>query len=86
MTASAKANPNQNLSRREALNYAFGASIALALIGCCIGLIWFLGKSASDVIHDEAHGYFQLDLSNLPEAEKDSDLFKRTAKLVGQYE
>ena len=52
MPASAKANPMPTPSRREFLNYAFGASIALALAGSCGGqlptgrYLDFLGNGA----------------------------------------
>ena len=69
MTAAAKTNPAPTPSRREFLNYAFGASIALMLAGSCGSLVWFLQKSAPEILRDEAHGYFQLNLTNLPAAE-----------------
>ena len=63
MTASAKANPNQTLSRREALNYALGASIALALAGSCGGLVWFLQQIPKKNV---LGGVFTLNLADVP--------------------
>ena len=63
MTTSAKANPTPTPSRREFLNYAFGASIALALAGSCGGLIWFTQQIPKKNVWG---GVFQLDLADVP--------------------
>ena len=63
MTATAKSNPTQNPSRREALNYAFGASIALALAGSCGGLVWFLQQIPKKNV---LGGVFTLNLADVP--------------------
>ncbi|MEP7291651.1 MAG: Rieske 2Fe-2S domain-containing protein [Chloroflexota bacterium] len=66
MVTSIKANSSNTApapSRREFLNYAFGASIALALAGSCGGLVWFMQQQISFA---EGSGYFRIDLSTLP--------------------
>jgi hypothetical protein len=63
MTAAAKANSGGSLSRREVLNYAFGASIALALAGSCGGLVWFMQQVPKKNV---LGGVFELDLADVP--------------------
>jgi nitrite reductase/ring-hydroxylating ferredoxin subunit len=63
MTASANANPAPTPSRREFLNYAFGASIALMLAGSCGGLVWFTQQIPKKNV---LGGVFTLDLAAVP--------------------
>jgi hypothetical protein len=64
MTASANIIRPAHPSRREFLNYAFGASMALALAGSCGGLAWFLQQQR--FVGAAASGLFQHDLDELP--------------------
>jgi hypothetical protein len=64
MTTSANINRPSAPSRREFLNYAFGASIALLTMGSCGGLAWFLQQQR--FVDDATSGLFRLDLEKLP--------------------
>jgi hypothetical protein len=63
LTASANTNPAPIPSRREFLNYAFGASIALALAGSCGGLVWFTQQIPKKNV---IGGVFDLNLADVP--------------------
>jgi cytochrome b6-f complex iron-sulfur subunit len=65
LTAAAKTNPAPTPSRREFLNYAFGASIALILAGSCGGLVWFLQRQR--IAYGEKTGLYLIDPSHVPQ-------------------
>lgn len=64
MTASVSPNQPAAPSRREFLNYAFGASIAVLMAGSCGGVVWFTQQQR--FVDDAASGLFRLDLRDLP--------------------
>jgi cytochrome b6-f complex iron-sulfur subunit len=64
MTASAEAKQGiTNPSRRETLNYLFGASIALALAGSCGGMLWFTQRQLD---YGAESGRYLVNLETLP--------------------
>lgn len=67
MTVSANSSSEQgiNLSRREFLNYALGASVLLAGASTCAGLAWFTNEYQRPIAYTEQNGYFSIDLETL---------------------
>jgi hypothetical protein len=65
MSATTNANPAPTPSRREFLNYAFGASIALMLAESCGGLLWFLQQQR--IGYGAKTGLYQIELAHIPQ-------------------
>ncbi|MFN8562631.1 MAG: hypothetical protein U0703_13675 [Anaerolineae bacterium] len=77
MTASVSPNQPSAPSRREFLNYAFGASIGVLMAGSCGGVVWFTQQQR--FVDDAASGLFRLDLRDLPRPQA-SPVFVREAQ------
>lgn len=78
MTVSANLNRPVPPSRREFLNYAFGASVALATAASCGGLAWFLQQQR--FVGSANSGLFRLDAGELP-IPQGSPIFVREAQV-----